>query len=82
MIELTVFKNNKDFFVALLKNPHWEKEIKDIFITGFKQDNDIANTFFNYIKNDKTIIKYRLFGIKNNSIIFFAFVSHNENVLN
>jgi hypothetical protein len=81
MIKLTVFKNNKDFFIALLKNKNWEKEIKEIYITGFKQNNHTANTFLNYIKNDKTDIKYRLFGIENNSIIFFAFVSHNENIL-
>ena len=81
MIKLTVFKNNKDFFIALLKNKNWEKEIKEIYITGFKQNNHTANTFLNYIKNDKTDIKYRLFGIENNSIIFFAFLSHNEKIL-
>jgi hypothetical protein len=81
MIKLVVFKNNKDLFVALLKNPNWQNEIKEIFITGFKQNSDTADTFMNFIKNDKTIIKYRLFGIENNSVVFFAFLSHNENIL-
>ena len=60
MIKLVVFKNNKDLFVALLKNPNWQNEIKEIFITGFKQNSNTADTFMNFIKNDKTIIKYRL----------------------
>lgn len=81
MIDIVIFKNDKEFFVALLKNPNWVDNIKNIFMDGFKKDFKCKNTFLQFIKNDTHVIKYRLFGIENNSVVFFAFLSHNENIL-
>lgn len=80
MIDIVIFKNDKEFFVALLKNPNWVDNIKNIFMDGFKKDLKCINSFLQFIKNDTHVIKYRLFGIENNLIIFFAFLSHTEKI--
>ena len=49
MIDIIIFKNDKEFFVALLKNPHWIDNIKNIFMNGFKKDLKCENSFLQFI---------------------------------